>query len=205
LRRATSVTSMGFKVVIRKPEAMVKKEQVKETLDSLWHEVCSYVIDNPTCTDTDLYSLFGKRVNIPTLTKFKYGLDNRNLGAIRKTLNKKKVGSIVGSRQLTEEYVQTFEKERRRKGIIHLGKMDAVVNNVQSMLEKESNKLVKLEDAGPLLSYHVANAAAVHKLAKDVYRIDAESDANASKQNIAILMQFDPSANAQPIIEMATE
>jgi hypothetical protein len=191
-----------MKVVIKKPEALVKKDKEKDNIDSLWPEVCSFVIENPKCTDTELYRLFGERSNYTSLTKFKDALHNRKLYMIRSSVNKGRGVKRADSLQLTEEYVQTFEKERRRKGMVHLGKMDSIVNGVQTMLEKESKKLSDMEDAGPLLSYHVDNAAKVHKLAKDVYRIDAESDANASKQNIAILMQFDPGANQQQVIEI---
>lgn len=193
---------MSVKVIIRKPKKMIRQEEEKKSLDSIWAEVCSWVIENPKSTDSDLYNIFGSRSGIYGISSFIQALQLRGISAIRKSLKKGRTVKQKDSIQLTEEVVQSFEKERRRKGMIHLGKMDTVVNGVQKMLHAESEKLQSLEYAGPLLGAHIDNASKAHKLAKDVYNIDGGNEGNTMKMNIAIITNFDPSQTSGEVIDV---
>ena len=183
------------------PESQ-KRELVRyKTLDEVWPLVLAYVVENPDkAGDNDLWSTFRNVLRCEFAT-FKQDIRDRGIAKLRGTVKghnkeskKKKPGTKQGSLQLTEAVQESFDKKRQRKALLHLGRMDVILDDATKILEQEGKGLQKMkpEKAAIFLESHLDKATKIHSLASKVYAIDAESKEDKSKKNLAILMSFDP-------------
>ena len=180
-------------IKIKKPAALIKKQKEKKSLDTIWPEVMQWVLDHPKVTNEALYNMFADRAGEDCEVKsFIHKCNLRGLKQLKMT-GKKKPIKAMATRQLTEETVLSFEQARRRKGMVHLEKMDMLVTKAHSVINKESKIVAKGGKEAPSLSEHLDNMNKIHKIGASVYKIDADSGENNAKVNIAILTNFNPS------------
>lgn len=195
-------------IVFKKPKALIARERSKLGMSKIWPEIISYLADFPDTDNRGLFALFGVRAGYGTsdvdFRGFSKAMGARGIKQIRNMQANKSVSmpEVHKDIQLTESFVQNFEQQRRKQGIVHLDRMNKIVGRIQESLEKESIKVAGLDDAGPLLSYHISNAKNAHSLAKDVYNIDGGSDGSNTKMNIAIITNFDPLAAAKQVTDI---
>lgn len=185
-------------VIIKKPH----KPKVY-TIDEIWAEIVSHVSRHPDIKYGPLYNLFGPRTNITSVASFRNALVARGIQKIKKSARNAGTPRIKESLQLTEDVALGFARARKKQGMVHLQKMDTIINRAHEVLEKESVKVKKRKGLG--FGIHLKNAETVHRLAKSTYNIDAESHEDKAKAAIAILTDFDPIVNAKRVKGRVTE
>lgn len=180
-------------VIINKPKSMKVAQDKKKSIDAMWPAIMNWCLENKGTTDDELYTYFGSRTEARDQKHFTNLCNRRGLKELRRTVNgKKELAAIKDTRQLTDEAIATFSKERRRRGMMHLGKMDAHMDIIHEALDVKSLHLKDDPDKKGLSS-HIDDLGRAHKLAKDVYAIDAETAENKLKVNLAIITNFNPS------------
>lgn len=181
----------------------------RKTLDQIWHLIVAFVMDYPEkeeSSDMKLWEHFRPILKADmSYESFKNGLQVRKIGSLRSvqksrhrnTRNREaEQGSVNQSLDLTKSVVESFEKKRQRKAIMHLNRMDVIVERAAGLLEHESKDLVKNPEKGVVfLEGHLDRATKLHKLAGSVYNIDQESKEDLAKRQLAIITNFDPFAN----------
>jgi len=180
-------------VLIKKPASLIKEQSKAKSMENIWTDLITWVMDNPESSDDQLFNLFGPRSGVATQKSFIHRCKLRGLSELRLTCLGKKQQPLKDAIQLTEKAIQDFTEARRKKGIVHLGKMDAAMQPVYKALEKQEKKINTKRG----LSQHLSNLSTAHKLGKDVYDIDSGSGAEKTKVNLAIMMNFDPSQAQQ--------
>jgi hypothetical protein len=192
-------------VIFKEPNSIKAKRNKKKCVDRVWPEIVTWYGQHPDSKIRDLYHLFGERCGSSDLKNFKNSIMRRGFKKLQEAvqLAKKKV-TVKESIQLTEEFIQTFQAGRKRKGIVHLGHMDAIVGNATEVLKHESEKIKTNKLGGSVLNLHLDNAKKLHSIGREVYGIGEGADGNLAKINIAILTNFDPSkhTNQQEVIDV---
>ena len=175
---------------------MIVEANKKKAIGDVWPAIVNWCLENKGATDDELYVYFGSRTDARDQKHFMNLCNRRGLKELRRTVNgKKELVAMKEDRQLTDEAIATFAKERRRRGMMHLGKMDAHIEVIHESLEVKAKSLKEDPDKKGL-SGHIADLTYAHKLAKDVYAIDADTAENKLKVNLAIITNFDPSKAA---------
>jgi hypothetical protein len=179
-------------IVVKKPASIVKKQAMKKSLDLVWPDILTYVQQHPKTTNEHLFNLFGERAGETSLQCFGRKCNLRGLRELKRTCQGKSAIGFKESQEITRKTIDNFKKDRLDKGVLHLTKMDVMMNNVHKVLEKESNSVVNEEKDNVGIGLHLAHLNQAHRLAKDVYRIDAAENGSDSKTNLAIILNFDP-------------
>lgn len=177
----------------------------RKSVDQLWRQILAFVMDYPQASSNDqIWAHFNGVVNCE-YKPFVTAITNRGIadfratarGKLSKEVNPGKretEGSLATSRQLTELTLENLKKRQKAQGIQHISRMDVIVGNATTILEKESEKLVQLppEEASEMLETHIDKANKLHKLAGSVYGLDQESKENNVKFNMSVLANYDP-------------
>lgn len=204
----TDTVKPKFRVVqFALPKARAAALAKTKTIDEIWHLVVSYAMENPDeNTNADLWKHFRNILNMEYST-FKAAILDRGIGKIRKTVAVKrnesrrdKQKSRKNSKEITDAAIESFVRKRRKKSILHLSKMDMIVENATGIISEESNTLTKMKskDASLYIESHIDKASKLHKLASSVYGIDQESVEEKNKRNLSILLNFDLHDSSQP-------
>lgn len=189
-------------VVFKKPKSIIAKQT--KTIDDLWPSIITYVMDNPHESNTSVYHKFGQTLNLAFTTFCRY-INERDIEAIRKAAGRKvKKPSKDKSIQLTENIAKSFAERRRQQGIIHLDKMDHILQRATKVMTNESKSIAAMDPklASIHIESHLDKSAKLHKLAKDVYAIDAESSEDKAKANMAILISYVPKPTTEDVIDI---
>lgn len=206
MKDKTKNTDPSLRVIqFKAPDNHELAQVHKKTVDQLWRQILAYVMDYPDASSNDeLWAQFRSAVNLD-YQPFIRALNGRGIvdlraaakGKIKKERNPGKretEGSKQESSQLTELTLEALKKRQKAQGIKHLSRMDEIVSNATSILEKESRNLAAMkDDQSPIfLESHLDKATKLNKLASSVYGLDQESKENNVKFNMALLTNYDP-------------
>lgn len=182
--------------MIKKPASMILAHNKQKSIDRIWPEIMDFVLNNPLATNESLYNLFGPRSGSGELKKFIHRCQLRGLKELRLTAKGKlnEISEIQESIQLTENGIAEFHKQRKSKGIVHLSKMDALIDNAHKVVAKESIQVMDGGEDAPGIGVHLAHMHSLHRIAKDALNIDGEAGSGGVKLNLAIITNFDPAA-----------
>lgn len=182
---------------MKKPKPLIKEQLEKKSMDTHWPDILNFVEKNPDCTNETLFNMFNERTGDLSPIVFQRKCNNRGLKEFRKEIQGKKGGRFKESKKVTEKVIESFKQDRLNRGVLHLSKMDIMMNRAHNVLDKESIAVLNNTKDNVGIGIHLSHLNQAHRLAKDVYKIDADDRHDSSKVNLAIIMQFDP-AKAVP-------